>query len=871
MRIAGVALVLLASIASAQIGGGGGMGNPKSPVFIGSGLTYECPSATLDATVFSLSKANNTCTINVQGLVSLLGQKIGDVATDFNNPTHFGGIDLQFDGGTLSKGTTNSPTGIYLNDRIELTHRDPTVASFAGEYGAIYDGGITLNGIFSQYSMLHVMGFTVPTVDPAVAVTTDVGGGTFSMVDDYGQHDITGTSAASSHVGLILHPVIRANGVNPTSFAQYAIDYQPIFSRAAAETFTGIVDFGFRSRPVVNTGQTALSMAAVTVDDPTGSGTFTARYGVNCGTLTKGTTLACMNATGASGTGRWSILSSGTVHGFHRGCMRFGDSTPQDCTDVLEVNGNLAFVGTGNLIKSANFGTVPAFRSVGALSHSTSSIGTVALPSGHATNDLLVLMIQTSNQAPSPVCPSTYTQAGPQNGSGVAATAASNRLIVCWKRDGGSETGPAVADSGDHQMAAIAAYSGVATTGDPFQILSSGIKATASTSFSATGGTTAVDNSLVVVVGGTVGADSTSTVQCGAPTNSDLASVTERLDSFDADGSGGGFCLDDGTKLVAGTVGATTLTEATSTADAWMTLALLPNTTVTPSVQTRGEDVQNFTTAGADTWTKPTGAKFVCAYGIGGGGSGGPGRSTATAAGGGGGGGGAYQHQCWPASQLSATWTLQIGTGGIGGSSPVAATASTITDNSKVILSAGGGVVGGTAGSGDGGDGGGGGGGSSLVVPIVPGTPAATGTQSSGSVGGGGGGGTAATVTTSFAGGKGDWGGGGGASGATAANTGGTGGTSGFGGGGGAGGSITGSVGGVGGVGGQGCTGGAAHASATGSGVMTAGSCGGGGGDGTTTTGGNGAQPGGGGGGGGNAANSGGNGGDGALVVVTYF
>jgi hypothetical protein len=855
-----VALLLLASVASAQIGGGGGTGNPKAPVFLFGGLRYECPSVTLDSNIYSISKASGTCTLTVGGLVTLLAQKIGHVSTDFNNPAHFGGIDLQMDSGTISKGTG---TGILFNSRLEVLNDDPTIPLLSARHGIFYGGGVTLNDVFSYVSIVRVAD---GTLDGAQAVTSDVGGGTFALGSDYGLHDITGNAAASSHYGFDLEPTIRAHTNISGQTLIYGTNWQPTYSHFAAETSTNGLDYALRSRAAIGAGWTLDTRRGLSFEDATGAGAVTNQVGVDCAALAKGGTLnACMRSVVAAATGRWTLLSTGTGHSFHRGCMRLGDSAATDCTDVVEINGNLAFVGGGtSLIKSAQFGTLPAFRSVGALSHSTSSLGSVALPSGHTTNDLLVLMIQTSNQAPSPVCPSTWTQAGPQNGAGTAGNANANRLIVCWKRDGGSETNPAVADSGDHQMAAIAAYSGVATTGDPFHFLSSGTKATASTSFSATGGQTAVDNSLVVVIGG-ASIDATSTTQCGSATNTDLGSLTERLDSFDVDGTGGGFCLEDGTKVTAGSVGATTLTEGTSTADAWMTLALLPNTGVNPSLSARGEDVQVFTNAITDTWTKPTGAKLICAWAIGGGGAGGAGRSAATAAGGGGGGGGAYQHQCWPAAQLQTTLTLAVGAGGVGGSTKSAAGASTVTDNSKTILSAGGGVIGADAASGDAGDGGGGGSGAGLVAQALG--AGAAGTQGPGSVGGGPGGG--GTVTSSFAGGAGDWSGGGGASGATGASTGGVGGRSNLGAGGGGGGDVSGS-GGAGGVGGQGCTGGAAHTSATGSGVMTTGSCGGGGGD-ASTTGGNGAQPGGGGGGGGNATNSGGNGGDGAITIATYF
>lgn len=81
-------------------------------------------------------------------------------------------------------------------------------------------------------------------------------------------------------------------------------------------------------------------------------------------------------------------------------------------------------------------------------------------------------------------------------------------------------------------------------------------------------------------------------------------------------------------------------------------------------------DVQVFDTS--NTWSKPTGAKTVDVYVIGGGGGGGGGGrgnggSTPDYGGGGGGGGGAYAYKRFLADGLSATETVTVGAGGAGG------------------------------------------------------------------------------------------------------------------------------------------------------------------------------------------------------------
>ena len=88
-------------------------------------------------------------------------------------------------------------------------------------------------------------------------------------------------------------------------------------------------------------------------------------------------------------------------------------------------------------------------------------------------------------------------------------------------------------------------------------------------------------------------------------------------------------------------------------------------------------DIQEFTTVGSSTWTKPTGAKLVYILAFGGGGGGGSGRrrgaTTATAAFGGGGGGAGGRVEFWiPAVALGATETVTIGSGGTGGAAQTA-------------------------------------------------------------------------------------------------------------------------------------------------------------------------------------------------------
>jgi hypothetical protein len=85
-----------------------------------------------------------------------------------------------------------------------------------------------------------------------------------------------------------------------------------------------------------------------------------------------------------------------------------------------------------------------------------------------------------------------------------------------------------------------------------------------------------------------------------------------------------------------------------------------------------GVNIQTFSTAGTTTWTKPAGAKYVIGYMWGSGGGGGSGARNATTgirSGGSGGAGGGLLKFTIDASLLSATESVVIGAGGVGGAS----------------------------------------------------------------------------------------------------------------------------------------------------------------------------------------------------------
>lgn len=553
-------------------------------------------------------------------------------------------------------------------------------------------------------------------------------------------------------------------------------------------------------------------------------------------------------------------------------------ATVVNMADLMEITqaGASKRAPIGLTAKSAP--TVPTIVSVGAEFTST-GVPTATLPGTHALNDILVLVIQQSNES-NYAAPSGYSQIGPQNGIGAAATAGSTKLCIFWKRDGGAESAPTLTDSGDHTYGVMIAVRGCPTTGDPFRMLGQAFKFTASTTGTADAGTVRHDGALIVNI------FAHALDQAGAagssPTNASLTNVVENFDDATTDGTGGGIYIMSGTLAVAGEVAASTVTWSGSTVDVSTTLAFVPaDAFPTP----RGPETMTYIGSPPDlddTWVKPSGARKVFAQICDGGGSGSGGNTTTTAAGGGGGGGGGYDEAWYEAEDLAATLTVHAGKGGAAGTALNQAgnpgilsefdkgNRGPLTSTTRIA-----GIASTAAASADGGNGGCGSG-RGLVALVTNSTradlfivPAAN--QIPAFVGGGrGGAGTTAPVGGSPA----DWGGGGGESGAdtdaglTSVNNGW---------------SLRGAGGGSGGrtntnISGSGQGGGAAGvisaqgASGGDSVRLPYGGSGGVGGGSTVVTGGQGGFPGGGGGGGaGVAGGFGGRGGHGCVMITTFF
>jgi hypothetical protein len=206
-----------------------------------------------------------------------------------------------------------------------------------------------------------------------------------------------------------------------------------------------------------------------------------------------------------------------------------------------------------------------------ALGTPATGIGDVVpgLPTGHTTNDLLLLAVETSAQAVATPTGYTIVPNFP-----IENATATTRLSLFYKFDNGSEAAPTVTDPGDHAYAVIIAYRGVDTL-NPFHQIAGLPHATGTTSIGWAGMKTSIDDCMIVCVA-SWNIDNAGPLT-SAVTNSSLASLSTRQDAGTTDGNGGGLIIIDGTKAARGSVLSTTCTLGTTSAGCCGTLALTPS------------------------------------------------------------------------------------------------------------------------------------------------------------------------------------------------------------------------------------------------------------------------------------------------------
>ena len=214
----------------------------------------------------------------------------------------------------------------------------------------------------------------------------------------------------------------------------------------------------------------------------------------------------------------------------------------------------------------------PAFQAVGTQVASRAAL-TVAWPT-HLADDIGLLVIETSGQG------TTLSITAPAGWAAVpgspvvdVASSAGSKLQVWWKRAASAaETSVSVPDSGNHQIARIFTFRHCITTGNPWDVTTTGGKASASTTATVPAVTTTVADTLIAMIVGRPN-DNASTFHFGVPVNANLTSLAECGEAGSTQGNGGGFVVSRGIKALAGSTGTSTLTKIASTTDTYMVIA----------------------------------------------------------------------------------------------------------------------------------------------------------------------------------------------------------------------------------------------------------------------------------------------------------
>ena len=224
--------------------------------------------------------------------------------------------------------------------------------------------------------------------------------------------------------------------------------------------------------------------------------------------------------------------------------------------------------------------TLPTVVGVGTVAAGTGDV-VPTLPS-FAVDDIAWIVVEQSpvNNFPSSSgYPSGYDLV-PNSQQKPASNATDGNTTVYWRRLQSGDTDPTVPDTINHTSARIIVTRGSPTTGNPWDVTNGGTDNTSTNALSVTGNTTTVDDCLILIFAGT-GTDTDSTAEWSTPVNIDLANLTERMDNYNSNGNGGGFCCYTGEKAAAGAYGATTLVIATAGTKAFCTIAVKPATAST--------------------------------------------------------------------------------------------------------------------------------------------------------------------------------------------------------------------------------------------------------------------------------------------------
>ncbi len=218
---------------------------------------------------------------------------------------------------------------------------------------------------------------------------------------------------------------------------------------------------------------------------------------------------------------------------------------------------------------------MPVYVNSGSQTSTTQPSASVALPTGLLTDDILLMFIETSNEAISVTDQGKGVWTQVTNSPEGITQAGATRLTVFWSRYDGAQTYPTIGyASGNHIIAHIEAYRGCVTTGNPWNITTGGVDGSGPDSLYIPGAITTSNNCLVVIAVAE-DLDLNSSTLFSNWYNGNLENITERWDRGMNTGNGGGIGVATGERPTAANYSTSHLGQNTNIlVNAYMTIAL---------------------------------------------------------------------------------------------------------------------------------------------------------------------------------------------------------------------------------------------------------------------------------------------------------
>lgn len=215
---------------------------------------------------------------------------------------------------------------------------------------------------------------------------------------------------------------------------------------------------------------------------------------------------------------------------------------------------------------------------------STGTSVNVAWPT-HLANDIGIVVIETAGNSAT-LTPATGWAAIPGTPVVDLSNLAGSKLHVWWRRATSSAM-PVVATgaTANHIIARLYTVRGCVTTGNPWNVVTTGIKTAFSTTATVPSLTPTLDETLITMIVGRPN-DNASTTHFGVPVNANLTGLAEAGEAGTTSGNGGGFVVATGRKALPGATGTSTLTKTASTTDTYVVFALKEQTQLIATTRT---------------------------------------------------------------------------------------------------------------------------------------------------------------------------------------------------------------------------------------------------------------------------------------------